>query len=130
MSFPDLPGLPPTILPTARKLFREPLSTADALRSELKGYRHAVHRAHDGDENVDLDLAMKLIGCAEALLDLQNSSTPKQTQRVIQVAVRYLIMEEDAVSDMTSVVGFDDDAAVLNAVVRWLGHDELVVPIP
>jgi hypothetical protein len=43
--------------------------------------------------------------------------------------VRYFVLNEDAEGDMDSLVGFDDDALVFNAVVEELGHADLVVDL-
>jgi hypothetical protein len=41
----------------------------------------------------------------------------------VQAAVRYLVIEDDATNDLGSILGLDDDAEVMNAVLRRLGRE-------
>ena len=45
----------------------------------------------------------------------------------VQAAAIYLIEDEDDQGDLTSCIGFDDDAEVFNAVCKFLDHPELAV---
>lgn len=48
----------------------------------------------------------------------------------IRGAIEYFVMTDDASSDMDDVLGFDDDARVLNAMLSRIGHPEYVVELP
>jgi hypothetical protein len=48
----------------------------------------------------------------------------------IRGAIEYFVMTEDASSDMDDVVGFDDDARVVNAMLGRIGHPEFAVHLP
>jgi len=52
---------------------------------------------------------------------------PRQKLPLIVGAIRYFIIEEDAVPDSTPLVGFDDDIQVLNHVLEELGLEHLFV---
>ena len=47
---------------------------------------------------------------------------------LVQLAIDYLILEDDAESDADSALGFDDDAQVFNAIARLLGRSNLCLP--
>jgi hypothetical protein len=49
---------------------------------------------------------------------------------MVQAAVRYFLIEDDADGDLDSILGLDDDADVMNAVLRHLGYDDWQVPVP
>ena len=44
--------------------------------------------------------------------------------------MRYFLREDDGDADLDSVLGFDDDAEVMNAVVTHLGHGEWLIEVP
>ena len=70
---------------------------------------------------------------ALALASFQLLGTPHTDPhelRLVQAAVRYFILEEDADSDLDSPNGFDDDIAVINAVLCHLNHADWVVNKP
>lgn len=48
----------------------------------------------------------------------------------IRGAVEYFVMTEDASSDLDDVLGFDDDARVVNAMLGRIGHPEFAVVLP
>ncbi len=125
-----LSSLGPEVAAIVQRLAAEPLLPPERLAVAVDGYLASVHAAHDGEPDVDLELAAAIAASAHRLIELIGPSTPERPRRLIQAAVRYFILEEDAEPDTGSVVGFDDDALVLNAVILHIGHDELLVPIP
>ena len=72
---------------------------------------------------VEVDLAAHLLGTI-------GEGTPDETRLLIQAAVRYFLIEEDGDGDLNSVLGFDDDAEVMNAVLVHLGHGGWLVETP
>ena len=48
----------------------------------------------------------------------------------IRGAIEYFVMTDDASSDLDDVLGFDDDARVLNAMLGRIGHPEYAVELP
>lgn len=61
-----------------------------------------------------------------ALLDAWEQA-PEPDQRAIQAACLYYVHLDDEEDDFSSVVGFDDDAEVLNHVANRLGRADLFV---
>lgn len=48
----------------------------------------------------------------------------------IRGAVEYFLLTDDASGDLDDVLGFDDDARVLNTVLSRIGRPELAVDLP
>ena len=48
-------------------------------------------------------------------------------RRLVQIAVRYFIEDDDAERDSTSPIGFDDDALVVDLVVEELRKDGITI---
>ena len=44
-------------------------------------------------------------------------------------AVEYFVLDGDGVGDTADVVGFDDDARVVNAVTAAVGRSDLVIEL-
>jgi uncharacterized membrane protein YkvA (DUF1232 family) len=81
------------------------------------------------NEFIDAAVGLSLASEAGALIDEAERRQDVETHRLVQAAVLYFVLDDDAEHDLHSVCGLDDDAAVLNAVARQLGRDDLVVEI-
>lgn len=125
-----LPGVPEE----ARELFavlvsERPLTRA-SLEREVLGYIQLVRGERRAGRGVDARLADALAEASLALLEhLDDEGCSDEHRRLIQAAVRYFVLEEDADGDFSSPSGFDDDAAVMNAVARHLGREDLLVAV-
>jgi uncharacterized membrane protein YkvA (DUF1232 family) len=112
-----------------RTLLDEPLVSADELRREIAEYVAAVHARAQREEFVDVRLVDRVGDACLGLLSAIGDEAPPESRRLVQAAIRYFILESDADSDFSSVVGFDDDAEVVNAVARYLQRTDLVVEV-
>lgn len=102
-----------------RRLMDEPLSTPAELSVQLD--RLADELGEDRPHRrADIESGLALLGRARALLD-RWAALEHRGRRLVQVAVRYLAMEDDGDGDLTSAFGFDDDEEVIDAVERALG---------
>ena len=111
-------------------LLAEPSIGHDDLLDAVADYLDEISLAAARDGFVDAKLGETVAEvCLELLADL-GSGTSDKDNRLVQVAVRYFVVEDDADGDLTSVVGFDDDARVLNAILRLLGREELLIEVP
>ena len=63
-------------------------------------------------------LARSRGGCG---LDELADDTPEEHWRLVQAAVRYFVSTEDADADLESLIGFDDDGDVIEAVALAVG---------
>lgn len=124
---PYIPGIPDEARPLVDRLLREPPMPIGLLRMQVQDYRQVVHQAAREKEFVDVDLADHIADACLELLDGVTKGAPQVERRLVQVAIRYFVEEEDADDDMASIFGFDDDAAVLNAVLNYLGREDLSV---
>lgn len=105
-----------------RGLLEEPLQPLDDLKAAIEGYRSAIETAPSADQELGLALidgAGHLLGCARC----------EATHRLVQVAVRYFVMDDDGDDDLASAFGFDDDVEVFNAVAGELGRDDLLITL-
>jgi hypothetical protein len=127
----ELQGIPDVARPLWRKLVAEQPVPVHQLFGEVQAYEQTLDQRADWDESkVDGTLAMDLVRASNRLLGTLTSSSPESTRRLIQAAVRYFLIDEDADADLDSILGLDDDAEVLNAVLRHLGYTAWLVAIP
>ncbi len=124
-----LEALPVEVRPLVEKLMREPLVPPNELRRELKNHEQQVDRAAARRADLDVHLAQCIGESCVVLLDALGPDAPEASRRLTQLACRYLIETEDGEGDLGSAFGFDDDAEVLNAVVRKRGRLDLVVSV-
>jgi hypothetical protein len=107
------------------RLLTEPDTELTLLRSQIDDLDDVLQQA--GDESfADLILARQLVTGCRALLDRWDGADAGR-RRLIQVAVRYVVLEEDGDEDLSSPFGFDDDVEVFNAVAEVLGFSGLVI---
>ncbi len=107
------------------RLLDEPPTTADALRHEVDALDDVLSAA--GDESfADLILARQLVSGCHALLAAWPKAEPRH-RHLIQVAVRYVVLDDDGDEDLSSPFGFDDDVEVFNAVAQLLDRRELLI---
>jgi hypothetical protein len=120
----DLEGIPDAARPLWRRLVAEPPRPVPELVKLVRDYQRILARRSDWhEENIDPKLARTLIDKAIKLLGTVQPDTPEETRRLVQAAVRYLVIEDDATNDLGSILGLDDDAEVMNAVLRHLGRE-------
>jgi hypothetical protein len=97
----------------------------------VKTYQQAIaQRSTVRNANVDPTLGNDLADASMKLLTTIKEDTEPARRKAIQAAVRYFVIEDDADSDLDSILGLDDDAEVLNAVLKHLGHNDWLVDIP
>ena len=111
-------------------LLAEPGASHEDLLDTVADYLDEISSAAARDGFVDTELGAAIAEvCLELLADLGGGASDRES-RLVQVAVRYFVVEDDAEGDLTSVVGFDDDARVVNAVLRLLGREDLLIEVP
>lgn len=114
------------------RLMQEPLAPLEDLRGQLDRWADGLHATGwrsptDAGSKADVALAMTLERAARALLDRVEGEAPA-TRHLAQVAIRYLVLDDDVEDDLGSIFGFDDDVDVFNAIAERLGLDDLVIP--
>jgi hypothetical protein len=120
-------GVPMSARAIVESLQAEPLLPIPTLRAQIERHLRELREGAVHNEFLDLDLAEQLAVSCRALLDGLGDSPPPRHHRLTQIAVRYFILDEDGESDLTSLLGLEDDAEVLNAVCLALGRPDLEV---
>lgn len=109
------------------RLLAEPDLDPAGLWWMLRGQLVALRKAEAEDALVEGDLGKALADSCEHLLYRMSETEDSDARLLIQAAVRYFVLNEDAKGDLESLGGFDDDVLVFNAVVEALGHRDLIV---
>ncbi|MBK8238819.1 MAG: hypothetical protein KBB21_37175 [Nannocystaceae bacterium] len=102
-------------------------ATAAWLRNRLSVQGADVEDAARERDVVDSSLADSIALRLDKALAGYGAMTRLQ-QSVLHAAVEYFVLEHDGEADLDSNHGFEDDAAVANACLHWLGLDALLVP--
>ncbi len=129
MEVENLAGLSSQSRALCERLLDHPLLELSALRERNREYLLAVEAEADEGAFIDLPLAQKIGGVLDQLLEAPADAGLDQ-HRALQLAVLYFEQEDDAEPDVDSVLGFEDDAHVVNAVLRFLGRDDLLIDLP
>jgi hypothetical protein len=74
----------------------------------------------------DIDTAV-LIGDSLCRLLASGIDFDDEARAQIRGAIEYFVLTDDADRDLDDVVGFDDDARVLNTVLDRIGHPQFAV---
>ena len=113
----ELEGIPAAARVLWKQLCAEELRPVHELFKEVRAYQQALaKRSTWQDDDFDPQLARSLADASLKLLGTLNEDTPEPTRRLVQAAVRYFVIE--------------DDAEVVNAVLRHLGYQDWIVNIP
>jgi hypothetical protein len=96
------------------------------LRSRISGHAVATHGAASRNDAVDLSLSLRIAGRLREAVDDWNALTTAQ-RSAVQAAIGYYALSADADDDLHTLMGFEDDAAVANIVLAWIGRDDLVI---
>jgi uncharacterized membrane protein YkvA (DUF1232 family) len=108
-----------------KKLLEEPRVSDAALRREVEDYAKLIEKVAREKEFFDKTTATRLAALSLRLLGAWAELDGEQ-QRLAQAAIRYFVLSEDGDDDFESPTGFDDDHAVMTAVLRHLGKDAWV----
>lgn len=109
-----------------RLLAEEPLPLGE-LRDEVAAYVMRVGRDAETDHRIDFDMAESIGDSLRGLIDHVQADGDEEAHRLVHMAVRYFILEEDAEADLESLIGFDDDAEIVTEVAEALDRPDLAV---
>jgi hypothetical protein len=110
--------LPNEARPYFRRLLDEPPISVEQLLAGLDDHVHAFEIEVRTNEFADVALARELAEKSRALLAVPALSADQH--RIVQAAIRYFVLSQDADDDF-GIGGLDDDEAVVNAVMEYLG---------
>lgn len=111
-----LDRLPEAVRGLMEELHQEPLQSEADLRNSVNEYLEVLEELQFSEEFLDLETARRVAERCDRLLKSVDAATPVEHQQLIQAAVHYFLLDEDAESDITSPIGFDDDEQVVAAV--------------
>lgn len=127
--FDGLSAVDPQARAAFGRLLGQPLVGEEGLERNVVQYLDVVHHLAQTRPFIGVAQAEALARTSQALLRSVAPDTPDRDRRLIQAAVRYFLTADDAVDDLSSQDGFDDDVQVMNVVVQALGRPDLVVPL-
>ncbi len=126
-----VPATIPAMVPKrCRELFEKlaqpvPEEKLEELREAMRLHLQSAER-HLGPAPLNLPLIGRMTAALDTALTSYHSLT--ETQRGLLVgAIRYFVENEDAANDLDDSFGFDDDLAVINAVLLEIGFSHLSV---
>ncbi len=101
------------------------------LRSYVQAYLYEVRDAWESRKHpdMDFDLAQRCGEACQKLLDANEKTKDEGHLRLLHTACRYFVLADDHEQDFESMLGYDDDAIVINVVCKLLGCPELGVSL-
>lgn len=94
-----------------------------SLENAVDEHVEQIRTALTVNEFLDISTAEKIASTLKSLLS-DIKIYPRNKQQLVVGAARYFVRSQDIHDDMRSLLGFDDDVAVLNFVLAELGHHE------
>ena len=119
----------PPIALVLQRLLGEPLVPVAELRTQIACHSQSLRQSSSAIEFIDLTKASSVASICLALLATVTEETPTDERRLIQAGVRYFLEDDDAESDLSSPIGFDDDAEVIALIARAIGRSDLLEQI-
>ena len=124
-----MPGVPEGSREMLKQLLEEDLIPVESLPHIVESYRRVINDAHRRNQRANVKLGNEIADALRGLLRSIDANTGDQNLRIIQAAVRFFVIQDDGAGghDLASMDGLDDDAAIVNAVMRYFGRDDLMV---
>jgi uncharacterized membrane protein YkvA (DUF1232 family) len=122
-------SLPPQIAASFQTMCLECLpDDIDQLQDEVHAHVRKMELALSVNEFLDIATAKRIADVLAIVMKDYDQHTP-QHRAWIAGAARYFIQDRDVEPDTLSVVGLDDDVAVLNYVLDQIGRTDLVIEL-
>lgn len=124
----QMPGVPESSKQMLMRLLQEDLIPVAALKAVVESYRKVINEAARKHGKANAKIGNAIADSLQVLLARINETTGNDNLHIIQSAVRYFVIQNDATgNDLDSEDGLFDDARVINAVLRYFGRDDLFV---
>jgi uncharacterized membrane protein YkvA (DUF1232 family) len=104
-------------------LLAEPMADPDELGRDIANYLERIRKEERENEFIDVGLAEKVARACRELLTRWDSFSSEE-RKLAQAAANYFVLQQDGDDDLECVLGFEDDAQVVNAVMDALGLSE------
>lgn len=124
----QMPGVPENSKQMLLRLLQEDLIPVHALQAVIESYRKVIHETARKNGRANTRVGDQIADALQALLARINERTGPDNHSIIQAAVRYFVIQNDGTShDLEAIDGLNDDARVVNAVLRYFGRDDLMI---
>lgn len=97
----------------------------DGLRQALADHLAAVEAEATRREHVEVALAADLVAAFTTLID--GGGLDDDQRALLAGAIDYFLQARDAEDDLSSPIGFEDDAYIANTAFERLGRTDLTV---
>ena len=124
-----IPGIPEESVDIFMRLVKEDVVPIEQTRREVAAYMAELENMVKANEFIDLRIARKCAEACKALLAQLSDDSPQEHRGLVQAAARYFVLDEDGDGDLTSMIGFDDDAEVINAVATHLERGDVRISL-
>lgn len=126
--FPTI-GSPDELRQAAGRLYNLPLTSKSELEALINQYADDIEQAAAQRHDLDVNLAACIADCCGILLNEEWDKAEDRGKRLIQVACHYFFESDDQDGDLESVYGFDDDAELVNEILKLLNRQDLTIQI-
>lgn len=124
----QMPGVPESSKQMLMRLLQEDPIPVAALKAVVESYRRVIQEAARKHGRANAKIGDQIANSLQTLLARINETTGDGNLRIIQSAVRYFVIQNDATgNDLETEDGLYDDARVINAVLRYFGRDDIMV---
>ncbi len=90
---------------------------------------HLDHIKTNAGSATDVEMAETIAASLQRLI-ASGLEFDDEARAQIRGAVEYFLLTDDAAGDMDDALGFDDDARVVNAMLRRIDQPEFLVELP
>ena len=106
--------------PIIKNLVAEKLTSIDELEMEVCNYMSELENIESQTEFLDVATALGIAYDCLELIELVSKHYSERRHLALQVAIRYFVLEDDVESDASSIIGFDDDAEVVEIAKEFI----------
>ncbi len=99
-------------------------SLPSELLKDAEDHFLATEAAYKRNPLIDINTAMALIGCFRTVVSRWDT-LPDHAKPYCLGMMRYFVIRDDELKDLSSPIGFDDDVEVVNACLKLACLDEL-----
>jgi len=116
-------SLPEAIAAIFKRLMREPRLSRQEMRRRVSSYLVDLETLAREVDYIDVELVQSIAYRCQRLIDGLHERSSEEHRRLVQAAVLYFLVDDDAEGDTSSLIGFDDDRLVVDAVWDELGDE-------
>jgi len=96
------------------------------MKEKMDQYFNSVKKAYKNNSIVNVNLAAAIVSSIHTVC-VDWESIPEVARPWCKGMIQYFIETDDDENDLESPIGFDDDAEVLNACLKFAGRSDLCI---